>query len=328
MKVQVSVIIPVYNCEAFIEKCIRSVMEQTFTEFEAIIINDGSTDRSWDILSELVVGDERFFLVDQENKGVGAARNLGIELAKGKYLLFIDGDDYIGENYVKNLYNAAESNQAQMVICGFRYIDEKGKIEKEVIPGNYIRYKKEECIFQVSVVWAHLYLRQFWEKYRIRFENEERGEDMPVSLFFSVMCDKIVILAEAEYYYVQHQCSAMHNFRGLEKYHLPYHGLEKIVQKILYYGIENSPEFCELYVLRILATCYFDLSRGADRNKKRELCNYMRHMLQTYFPQYYSNRKTRNVSGLKIPLYQKIAVRCLMILVRTKLLYPVSILLC
>lgn len=327
MKIQVSVIIPVYNCEKFIKKCIQSVMRQTFTEFEAIIINDGSTDGSWDILSELVAGDERFLLVDQGNKGVAAARNRGIELAKGKYLLFIDGDDYIGENYIKNLVNAAESCQAQMVICGFRCIGESGKTVKKVIPGSYIRYEKEEWAFRISAVWSHLYLRELWEKYEIRFEYGERGEDMPVSLFFNVMCDKIVTLAEADYYYVQHPCSAMHNFRGLKKYRLPYRGLEKAVQKIQKYGTSNSPEFYELFVLRILSTCYFDLSRGADRNKKRELCNYIYHILQTYFPQYYTNRKARIFSRLELPLYQKIAVRCLIILARMKLLYPVSILL-
>ena len=327
MKIQVSVIIPVYNCEEFIDKCIRSVMRQTFTEFEAIIINDGSTDGSWNILSDLAAEDERFLLVDQGNKGVAAARNLGVELAKGKYLLFIDGDDYIGENYIKDLYNAAESCQAQMVICGFRCTSESGKTVKKVIPGSYIKYDKEEWALRISAVWAHLYLRQFWEKYEIRFENGERGEDMPISLFFSVMCDKIVTLAEADYYYVQHQCSAMHNFRGLKKYHLPYHGLEKVIHKIQEYGANNSPEFYELFVLRILSTCYFDLSRGAALGKKEELCNYIYHILQTYFPHYYANRKTRILSELEIPLYQKIAVKCLILFTKTKLLYPVSILL-
>lgn len=89
-------------------------------------------------------------------------------------------------------------------------------------------------------------------------------------LVFTTVCDKIATLSDAEYYYVQHTSSAMHNFRGLKKFNLPYKALEETIRKIQKFGISNSPEFYELFVLRILATCYFDLSRGAERNKKRE----------------------------------------------------------
>ena len=325
---EVSIIIPVYNNEAYVQKCIDSVKKQSFEEFEAIIVNDGSTDNSRSIIEALIEKDERFHLINQENQGVAAARNRGIDQAKGKYLTFIDGDDYIGRDYLKNLYEAAETAQAQMVICGFCYTGEDGKNIKKVIPGEYKRYEREEWTFRIAATWAHLYLRELWEKYQVRFCSGERGEDLPISLFFSTVCDKIVTLSDAAYFYVQHISSAMHNFRGLKKFNLPYKALEETVRKIQNVGISNSPEFYELFVLRILTTCYFDLSRGAERNKKRELCSFIYRILNAYFPKYYRNRKARIFSGLSIPLYQKIAVKCLTILVRTRLLYPVSVLVC
>ena len=166
---EVSIIIPVYNNEAYVQKCIDSVKKQSFEEFEAIIVNDGSTDNSRSIIEALIEKDERFHLINQENQGVAAARNRGIDQAKGKYLTFIDGDDYIGRDYLKNLYETAETAQAQMVICGFCYTGEDGKIIKKVIPGEYKRYEREEWTFRIAATWAHLYLRELWEKYQVRF---------------------------------------------------------------------------------------------------------------------------------------------------------------
>ena len=95
---KVSIIIPVYNNEKYVEKCIRSVMEQTFRNIEIIIIDDGSQDDSVEILNRLAAEDKRIVLVHQENGGVAIARNRGLELAKGEYVTFIDGDDYVAKN--------------------------------------------------------------------------------------------------------------------------------------------------------------------------------------------------------------------------------------
>ena len=100
---EVSVIIPVYNSEKYVEKCICSVMAQTLPELEIIIINDGSIDESGKILRKLAQKDSRIILLEQENKGVAAARNLGVEKATGKYLTFVDGDDYLQEDYIEKM---------------------------------------------------------------------------------------------------------------------------------------------------------------------------------------------------------------------------------
>lgn len=320
----VSVIIPVYNNEAHVEKCIRSVLNQSFHDLEILVINDGSTDHSGEILQRLGETDSRIRLLDQENAGVAAARNRGLSAAGGEYVTFVDGDDYIAHDYIEHLYESAERQHADMILCGVTFTDETGKVLRTLIPGEYERFRKEEWTFRISGVWSHFYRRELWEKYEIRFCPGERGEDMPVSLFFSAMCSRIGILREAGYYYVQHESSAMHNFRGLGKYRPPYIGLERMIQKISGLGVVNSPAFYELFVLRILATCFFDLGRGASRQNMKELCSYIVRILKTYFPEYTKNQYVSIRTDLEIPFMQKAAVSLLAFLVRTNWIYGVG----
>ncbi len=321
---EVSVIIPVYNNEKFIETCIGSVQAQSFGDLEILVIDDGSTDRSGRILERIAAADSRIRLIRQENAGTAAARNTGLALARGRYLTFVDGDDYISRDYIERLLFCAEETKAEMVICGITYVDEQGKLLRTLIPGEYERFRKEEWTFRISAVCSHFYSRKLWERYDVRFHPGERGEDMPISLFFSAVCAKISTLPMAGYYYVQHASSATHNFRGLNSYRLPYQALEKTIKKIQETGIANSPAFHELFVLRILSTCFFDLGRGASKDKMKELCDYIVRILETFFPQYYKNRLAGLLSPVEVPFLQKAAVRLLVILVRTGLIYPVS----
>ena len=147
---------------------------------------------------------------------------------------------------------------------------------------------------------------------------------MPISLFFSAICDKIVTLPEAGYFYVQHESSAMHRFAGLQNYMPPYRALEQAVHRVQEIGVQNSPEYYELFVLRILATCYFQLGRGASQERMHELCNYITRILRENFPAYYKNPLTRLWTKMDVPFSQKAAVWILKNLVRTGFLYPVS----
>ena len=309
---EVSVIIPVYNSEKYVEKCICSVMAQTLPELEIIIINDGSIDESGKILRKLAQKDSRIILLDQENKGVAAARNLGVEKATGKYLTFVDGDDYLQEDYIELMYNLAEKETLDMVICGLTYVDEGGKELNRVIPGVYKRLENEEWTFRVSAVCSHLYRRELWERYDVKFQSGERGEDMPVSLFFAAICSRINTLPECGYYYVQHASSAIHNFKGLEN----------TLTRVNKIGIQNSQEFYELFVMRIFATCLFQLAPGASYEKTKELCDYISCTVNTYFPTYWKNSKAKLNAKVDIPFTQKAAVKVLILLLKTKLLRP------
>ena len=317
----VSVVIPVYNSEKYVEKCIQSVMAQTLPDLEIIIINDGSTDESGRILRELTQKDSRIVLLEQANQGVAAARNQGVEKATGKYITFVDGDDYLQEDYIELMYNL-EKETLDMVICGLTYVDEGGKELNRVVPGVYKRLENEEWTFRVSAVCSHLYRRELWKRYDVKFQSGERGEDMPISLFFAAICPRINTLPECGYYYVQHASSAVHNFKGLEKYSLPYKGLENTLTRVNKIGIQNSPEFYELFVMRIFATCLFQLAPEARWEKIRELCDYISCTVNMYFPAYWKNSKAKLNAKVDIPFMQKVAVKVLMLLLKTKLLRP------
>lgn len=316
---KVSVVIPVYNNEKYIEKCLESVINQTYPFLEIIVVNDGSTDGSIDILGAYEKKDSRIVLISQENGGVSRARNKAISKATGEYLLFVDGDDYIGKDYILELVRCAQQYQADMVICGMTKVDCEGQVIEEIIPQEYIRCEKEEWTYRISAAAAHFYKKDLWTRYDVTFQEGERGEDMPIALFFAAICEKIVILQKADYYYVQHEQSAMHNFRGLKVNGLPYVALENAIVKLRKYGVTNDVEFHELFVLRILCTC-INLARGAEKTELVKLSEYICHILDDYYPYYYKNKKARIFSDLDVPFIQKLSVQCLILAKRFNVL--------
>ena len=182
---KVSVIVPFYNNEKYIKTCVDSIRSQTYQNLEILLIDDGSTDSSGELLKDCAKTDSRIRLIYQKNQGVAAARNRGLDEATGKYLTFVDGDDYIAPDYIEKFYRCAVEENLEMVICGLTFVDEEDKTLKKIIPGAYKRYEEEEWTYRISAVCSHFYLRDLWERYEVRFLTGARGEDMPISLFFS-----------------------------------------------------------------------------------------------------------------------------------------------
>ena len=147
---KISVIIPIYNQEKYLYECLESVLLQNLQEIEVICVNDGSTDGSFNILSELAWTDERLHIINQENKGVGEARNVGIREAKGEYLAFIDPDDkYYNFKALENLYNKAKENNA--LVCGgcftIQFEERVKKIYSEEV---------KQGMFLARIVFTHI----------------------------------------------------------------------------------------------------------------------------------------------------------------------------
>lgn len=115
----ISIIVPVFNAEKFLKSCLDSIISQTYENWEAILIDDGSTDKSFEICKEYAEKDLRFSLVHQENKGVSGARNQGIKQAKGKYITFIDSDDKVSDNYLAHLYSLVSKDNVCLACCSF-----------------------------------------------------------------------------------------------------------------------------------------------------------------------------------------------------------------
>lgn len=320
----VSIIIPVYNCEKYIKKCLESVLGQTYRNIEIIVIDDGSTDQSFDIINRTVQGKEKVKVIHQENQGLSATRNKGLEIATGYYIAFLDGDDYLGESYIEDLITAAEDNNSDLVICGYQKVDSKGALLSKIVPGQYIPFEHEEWAYRITTSWTRLYKKEIWDKYHMTFEVGVYGEDVPISFFLNNVCQNIVMIPTAEYYYVQHSESIMHNFRGLHNRQLPYHSMEQMLDWIEQISEGNSREFLELGVMRFLTQCVFDLGRGASKEKLHELCDFTEKIMVKYFPNYWKNTKSSIWSNLEIPFINKVEVKLFMLLLKLHLLYPAA----
>lgn len=324
----VSVIVPVYNNEKYIRKCIQSLQKQTLSDIEIIVINDGSTDDSPNIVKKLMDKDPRIRLIEQKNQGVSVARNKGIQRAKGSYLTFVDGDDYLRPDYLDSLCHCAFRYGSEIVIGGLTLVDDSGRFIKEIVPDHYSRFSHEEWPMRISAVGAHLYKHSFWKKHQISFYSGERGEDIPIALYCNAMCDKISVIDNPGYMYVQHPGSGMTGLKGLRQHSVPYKGMEIMIRRIRKEGIVNSREFHELFVLRILATFLFLLGPGSDWDKMKELCDYIVYILQEYYPGYSKNALLDLFKPLDITFKEKLAVKLLIILVKYKLLYLFSKCIC
>lgn len=181
MKPKVSVIVPIYNVEKYVGKCIESIINQTLKEIEIILVDDGSTDKSGKIADDYAKLDKRIKVIHQDNLGQGKARNRGIDIAVGEYIGFIDSDDWADLNMYEELYNSAMTKKVDIVVCGRKLYDENGKLRTKFnvdnrlysdIDKNIINYLVEELFYpHTLVVYNKIYKSEIIKKYNIRFRN-------------------------------------------------------------------------------------------------------------------------------------------------------------
>lgn len=202
----VSIIVPIYNGEKTLSRCVKSIMEQKFTEYELLLINDGSTDRSLEICHELEKSDKRIRVMDKANEGVSATRNFGIKEARGKYIQFVDCDDYVAKDYLDCLVKALEKEQADLVIAGYTR-HKNGKVTKRVPQPltfeNLNAFSKEFFNLYnqwfLNTPWNKLYRK---EKIVDKFPlNMSLGEDLLFNLHYLKYCEKITVIDHAGYQY-------------------------------------------------------------------------------------------------------------------------------
>ena len=150
---KISVIIPVYNSEQYIKKCIESILKQTYTNYEIIIINDGSKDKSKEVIEELKKeNSDKIIHIEQKNMGVAKTRNKGIKKSTGDYIAFIDNDDFIDEDYFEKLIEGSDNGKNDIVLCGYRRPDENGRIIKSLEANN-----SDWTKFLITAPWAKIY---------------------------------------------------------------------------------------------------------------------------------------------------------------------------
>lgn len=210
--IAISIVIPVYNIEKYIGECLDSIINQTFKDFEVICVNDGSKDSSLEILNQYAQKDSRIKIITQENGGSGSARNNGLRHAQGKYVQFLDGDDYFEPEMLEILYNLAESHQAEIAVCSSRKVDDDGNITESknpnsplnlnLIPFNKVFNYKDfpDDIFTLTgtAPWNKLYLREMLTKNNLTFPKLTGPDDM-CFVHSAIVCANKIVAIEDEF---------------------------------------------------------------------------------------------------------------------------------
>ncbi|UOQ87014.1 glycosyltransferase family 2 protein [Gracilibacillus salinarum] len=219
---KVSIIIPVYNVEGYIKKTLCSIINQTFKDFEIIIVNDGSSDRTIDIVESILSQSMiNYMILNQKNNGVSSARNKGLSKACGEYVFFIDGDDYVSNSFLEKMYSTMVKNEVDCVMCGGNIVDEED--------GNILPYQKsyryfdnlitgEDALFWMlkKDIWIYvgnaIYKKEIIDKHNLNFSiHNTYGEDQEFTLKFLAHSDKVACVKEVMFYYVKRKKAATEN---------------------------------------------------------------------------------------------------------------------
>ncbi len=212
---EISIVIPVYNVERFLRKCLETLEAQTFQSFEIIAVNDGSPDGCLKILQEFEAKYDNITVLSQKNQGMSAARNTGMAVARGKYLCFVDSDDYVAPNYLEELYNAITQNDADIACCYYYY----HFVNSDVLYKYPFRcegvYSRGEALNKLlhdtqiqSLVWNKIYRRSIFTENNITFPSMA-FEDMATANRIFANAEKVVVINKALYYYNQQNTSTL-----------------------------------------------------------------------------------------------------------------------
>ncbi|OWT33403.1 hypothetical protein BGI41_02605 [Methanobrevibacter sp. 87.7] len=267
---EVSVIIPVYNASKYIEKTLKSLVSQSFKDFEIILVDDGSEDDSVNIINEFLLNYDFTFIVDsQEDKGVSSARNRGLELASGKYIIFLDDDDILNTNHIENLYNSLINNNADLSFTYLSKINEEGKYLTDISSYDSIKnldlidsdeFIKLELNMSIPFSFVELmYKKDILDKYSIRFnENINYGEDTEFALKSLVCSHNVAISHEFTYLYLQRDDSITSN-AYLERFDF-INVLDNFAKYYMDYSENKSKEIVDLiYTKRIPKSIFGNL---------------------------------------------------------------------
>jgi len=248
---RISIIIPVFNTEKYLSKCIASVIDQTYTNLEIILVNDGSVDRSLDICKAYAMNDSRVVVVNKLNGGVSAARNMGLDIASGAYIGFIDSDDFIDTGMYEELLLAIRENDADIAECGYYTTDFKNKINGQYPLKKSIDIGSYQCSrnYLAGINTTNFNVNKLYKKSifnDIRYTAFAYSEDYALNVKAFYKCKKKVTINGCYYYYLQNDESACNRpFTELK--------LDVIIAKKEMFDFlqDKYPDLCQFIALNI-----------------------------------------------------------------------------
>ena len=282
----ISIVVPVYNCEKYIERCISSILKQTYRNIEVLLINDGSEDKSLEICEKYAKKDNRIIVFDKENEGVSGTRNLGIEKSNGEFITFVDSDDYLEENFCTEMIERIYKYNVDYVTCGYKRVYDNGHIEyinndcteKVITSSDYLNLLLN---VQMGYGFAHMKLIKKSAIKNIKFDkNLKVGVDALFNVMLCKNLEKVLIYNKSLYNYYFNSNSVVRKFdKNYDKKYIK--SMEMMTQYInekykKNKAIEtNLQNYIAYHVLLICVNfCYHPQNENKGIKLVKEVCNY------------------------------------------------------
>ena len=261
----ISVIVPIYKVEQYLKQCVESILSQTYTNLEVILVDDGSPDGCPDMCDEFAKEDARIVVIHKENGGLSDARNAGLDIASGEYIGFVDSDDFVASNMYEILVRAAQKNDADIVLCNYLQVDERGEQVSGAKVQLYAKnktYEKIEFINEILqpyggyyvVAWNKIYRRSVFEN--LRFPLGKQHEDEYVFHYVVDNSRVIVSVEDSLYYYRQRKGSIMD--RGFSVKSMDYG--EALIDRYFFAKRKKYFKWKDMCAYRL--SCEFDKWKG------------------------------------------------------------------
>ena len=294
---KVSVIVPFYNVEGYIEKCLETLVSQTLEDIEIILVNDGSKDKSIEIVNKfLKMYPEKLVYLEKENGGLSDARNYAINYAKGEYIAFLDSDDYVEKDMYEKMYELAKKENSDMVECNF-YWEYPNKIKEDI----GITYNgKNEMLEKIRVVaWNKLIKREILISSKVQFPKGYRYEDVEFTYKLIPYIETVSFLKKPCVHYIQRQGSISNsqNERTKEIFDVLEHVIEYYKEKGIYEKYEKELEY--VYIRYAFCSSLLRIVKIENASLQKELLNLTWEKVNTTFPNWKKNKILKKGKGLK-----------------------------
>lgn len=283
----VSIVVPIYNVELYIDDCINTLINQTYKKIEIILVDDGSTDNSQKICEEYAKQDSRIKVLHKENGGLSDARNKGLDVAQGKYIIFVDSDDFVNIYFVEKLYKSCVQNESDISVCKYQEIKSKKEAawKKQINSNNRTMTGREYIIDMYNgeseklgfVAWNKIYKKDLFINNNIRYPKGKYYEDTFTTFRLLYTTKKITVINDTLYYYRIREGSIMTSSIDLKKV---YDGIEADIYNAKFYDKENDDVLLALslnYFYRETIELYYNIEKMNKEAKKFVLENYLQY---------------------------------------------------
>ena len=267
---KVSVIIPAYNVKKYLSRCLDSVVSQTYKDLEIICINDGSTDKTQDVIEKYAQFDNRIIAISTGHEGVAHARNLGIKIANGKYIIFVDSDDYIASIMVEELVNYIEKTKAEVVISDHA----SSNFRRDLFKSAYIHYKQLDCVDTADIIpidkdnlsnylnlvatcWNKIFSSEFLKSKSIKFPSGIMYEDVIFWAKVFLNAQKMCYVPKAYYFYRRNRTGSLMSLSDEHAFDIiTVHNMlqELFIKYNMYDKIKNILDYIKIrdFIIKIL----------------------------------------------------------------------------